>query len=182
MNFCKKCLAGFLAAAIIAIAVTGCTNGGGFLAPKAPDLNKQFTFTAVCDSLSANFTREGIGKWTVELTEPYQVQGVVFTLSGGEISASFGELSTEKIASDFGGSTIGTFVKALENGIADDGEISYDENSYTVSWNDLLLKFPQGSGAPSAFEIPSLGFKGDITDFKITGEIFKEGEDVILVD
>lgn len=183
MNILKKLSAVISAAALILI-LTGCENAGGLLAPKAPDLNKKFTFTANLDcggeNLSANFAREDTGNWKVEITEPYQIQGVTFSINGGEITAGFGELTAEKItASLFSDSEISSLVKALESSVVDlNGKVSYNQDSYTVSWQDLLLSFPTGSSAPTALEIPSKGIKGEISEFKVTGDILP-GEVVV---
>ncbi|MCM1299383.1 MAG: hypothetical protein NC203_09660 [Firmicutes bacterium] len=181
MKIFKKAIGVILAASVLTL--TGCKNSG-FLAPKAPDLNKQFTFSAALnygeEALSANFSRTDIGKWSIEITEPYQIQGVVFDINGGDITASFGGLTAEAVTPDFlSSSVVSAIVKAMESSVQDlNNEITYNDSSYTVSWQDLLLSFPEGSGAPTAVEIPSLGIRGEINDFKVTGEIVR-GEVVI---
>lgn len=181
MDIFKKGLGLILTAALLTL--TGCKSGG-FLAPKAPDLNKQFTFSAALnygdENLSADFSRTDAGKWRIELTEPYQIQGVTFDISGSDVTASFGDFTAEKVTVDFfSDSILSAIVKTVDSAVVDmNGEITYNEDSYTVSWADLLLSFPEGSGAPNAMEIPSLGIRGEITDFKVTGEIV-QGEVVI---
>lgn len=183
MNILKK-LSAVISAAALTLTLTACQSAGGLLAPKAPDLNKKFTFTASLDcggeSLSANFAREDANSWRVEITDPYRIQGVNFSINGGEITAAFRELTAENLdASLFSDSEVSALVKTLESSVVDlNGKVTYNQDSYTVSWQDLLLSFPTGSSAPTALEMPSKGIKGEISEFKITGEILP-GEVVI---
>ena len=182
MSIIKKGLGAILIAAVLTLA--GCKNAGGFLAPKAPDLNKKFAFSAALtygsETISANFAREDIGKWTVEITEPYQIQGVTFSIDGSSISASFGGLTAESVfPSSFADSELSALIRNVESAVQDtSGQVNYNEDSYTVAWPDLLLSFPNNSGAPTAVEIPSLGIKGEISEFRVIGEITR-GEVVI---
>ena len=181
MNFPKiilKCGA----AAICAAALSSC-SGQGFLAPSAPNLNKQLEMTAsvTCgdSSFTAQFVRSSIGKWQVTVTEPYEVQGVSFAYSSGAVSASFGELSAETLTADFAASPPALLISAFENTVQDNNpSVAYQQNTYTVLSGNCLLTFNQGSAAPIALELPEL--TAEITDFKITGDIFPGGADIIV--
>lgn len=183
MNFPKvilKCAAATLCAASLA----SC-SGQGFLAPPAPDLNKQFTLTAHVtggdSSFTADFSRTSAGQWKVTVTEPYEVQGVTFSYSGGSVSASFGELTAEALTADFAASPPALMIAALENTIQDStASVSYQADAYTVQSGSCTLTFAQGSAAPIAMELPNL--KAEITDFKLTGDIFPDDPDVVVVD
>lgn len=181
--------------AIGLIAAAGCTFGlltltscenGGILAPKAPDLNKQFDMTAevTCGDSSFAFTasRISVGRWKVVMNEPYEVQGVTFSYSKDGFTAALEEVGEQELTSDFGSSPIAAIVSALENAVQDpNGAVAYDDKGYKVSSGESVLSFEQGSSAPTGFEIPKEKISGRITDFAVTGEIFKDGADVAIV-
>ena len=170
------------AALLCTVSLASC-SGQSFLAPSAPDLNKRFTLTARVtsgdSSFTADFARTSIGQWQVTLTEPYEVQGVSFAYSGGSVSASFGELSADALTADFAASPPALMITAIENTVQDSAaNVTYQADTFTVQSGNCLLTFQQGSAAPIAIELPNL--KAEITDFKIMGEIFPDGADVIV--
>ena len=167
---------------LCSLALASC-SGNGLLAPSAPDLNKQFTLTATVtsgdSSFTADFTRSHVGHWQVTVTEPYEVQGVSFTYMGGSTSAAFGELTADTVTADFAASPPGLIISAFENTVQDSAAgVAYQADTYTVQSGNCLLTFQQGSAAPIALELPEL--KAEITDFRITGEIFPNGADVVV--
>ena len=179
-----KVLLKCLAAALCAVSAASC-SGQSFLAPSAPDLNKQFQMTAHVTSgdsvFTADFARTSVGQWKVTLTEPYEVQGVTFTYSGGNASASFGEFTADTLTADFVSSPPALMISALENIVQDAAaSVAYQADTFTVQSGSCLLTFTQGSAAPTAIELPNL--KAEITDFKITGDIFPDGADVVIVE
>ena len=181
MNFPKvfsKCAI----VSLCAVALASC-SGQSFLAPSAPNLNKQLEMTAnvTCgdSSFTAQFVRSSVGKWQVTVTEPYEVQGVSFVYSSGAVSASFGELSAETLTADFAASPPALLISAFENTVQDGAaSVAYQQDTYTVLSGNCLLTFNQGSAAPIALDLPEL--TAEITDFKITGDIFPGGADVIV--
>ena len=181
MNFPKAILK-CGAATLCAITFASC-SGQGFLAPSAPDLNKQFTLTAHVTSgdsdFIADFTRSGVGKWQVTLTEPYEMQGVTFTCSPGKTSATFGDLTADALTADFACSPPWLIIAALEDTVQDTAaSIAYQKDTYMVRSGNCTLTFSLDSGAPVAMELPNL--KAEISDFKITGDILSDGADVII--
>ena len=179
-NVILKCSAAMLCA----VSLASC-SGQGFLAPHAPDLNKQFTLTAHVtggdSSFTADFSRTSAGQWQVTVTEPYGVQGVTFVYSGGSVSAAFGELTADALTADFAASPPALLISAFENTVQDsEANVSYQADTYTVQSGSCTLTFAQGSAAPTAMELPNL--KAEITDFKITGDIFPGGADVMVVE
>lgn len=172
------------AATLCAVSLASC-SGQGFLAPAPPNLNKQFSLTARVtsgdSSFTADFSRTSAGQWQVTVTEPYEVQGVTFTYSGGSVSAAFGELTADALTADFAASPPALMISALENTVQDSAaNVSYQADTYTVRSGSCTLTFSQGSAAPIAMELPNL--KAEITDFKITGDIFPGGADVVVVE
>ena len=183
MNFPKAILK-CGAATLCAITLASC-SGQGFLAPSAPDLNKQFTLTAhvTCgdSDFTADFTRSNTGKWQVTLTEPYEVQGVTFTYSAGKVSAGYGNLTADALTADFADSPPGLIISAFEDTVQDSSpSTSYQKEAYIVRSGSCTLTFAQDSGAPILMELPNL--KAEISDFKITGDILPEKSDVIIVE
>ena len=181
MNFPKlayKCAAAILCA----VSLASC-SGQSFLTPSAPNLNKQLAltahFTSGDSSFTADFVRTSVGKWQVTVTEPYEVQGVTFTYSGGNASASFGDFSADTLTADFAASPPALIISALENTVQDNAaNVTYQADTYTVQSGSCTLTFPQGSAAPVAIELPEL--KAEISNFKVTGEIFPDDVDVIV--
>lgn len=168
---------------LCAATLASCSGQSGFLAPSAPNLNKQFTLTAHVtsgdSSFTADFSRTSVGKWQVTVTEPYGVQGVSFAYSGGSAAASFGEFSADALTADFAASPPALMISALEDTVQDTAAaVTYQSDTYTVQSGSCLLNFRQGSAAPIAMELPNL--KAEITDFKITGELFSGEADVIF--
>lgn len=183
MNFPKAILK-CGAATLCAITLASC-SGQGFLAPSAPDLNKQFTLTARVTSgdsaFTADFTRSNAGKWQITFTEPYEVQGITFNYSSGSASATFGDLTADALTADFVASPPGLIISAFEDTVQDSNpSISYQKDAYTVRSGSCTLTFAQDSGAPIAVELPNL--KAEISDFKITGDILPGKSDVIVVE
>ena len=180
LNVLLKCTAAMLCA----VSLASC-SGQSFLAPSAPDLNKQFQMTAHVTSgdsvFTADFARSNVGQWQVTITEPYEVQGVSFTCSGGKVSASFGEFSADSLTADFAASPPALMISAIENTVQDSAaSVAFQSDTFTVQSGNCLLTFQQGSAAPTAIDLPNL--KAEITDFKITGDIFPNGADVIVVE
>lgn len=181
MKFSKvilKCLAALLCA----VSLASC-SGNGLLSPSVPNLNKQLALTARITtdggSFTADFARSNIGKWQVTLTEPYEVQGISFTCDQGSFSASLGDLTADVLTADFAASPPALIISAFENAVKDSAAaVSYQKETFTVQSGDCTLTFRQGSPAPIAMELPTL--KVEITDFRITGEIFPEGADVVV--
>lgn len=181
--------------AIKLIAALGCTVGlltltacdnGGILAPKAPDLNKQFDMTAEVTwgdgSFAFTASRVSVGRWKVVMNEPYEVQGVTFGYSKDGFTAALEEVGEQGLTSDFGSSPIAVMIGALENAVQDsNAAVTYFDGGYKVSSGDGVLSFEQGNSAPVSFEIPKEKISGRITDFTVTGEIFKDGADVAIV-
>ena len=172
------------AALLCAVSLASC-SGQSFLAPSAPNLNKQFQMTARVTSgdstFTADFSRTSVGRWQVTVTEPYEVQGVTFTCSGGNASASFGEFSADTLTADFAASPPALMISAMENTVQDGAaNVAYQSDTFTVQSGNCLLTFQHGSAAPIAMELPNL--KAEITDFRITGDIFPDGADVIVVE
>ena len=183
MNFPKAILK-CGAATLCAVTLASC-SGQGFLAPSAPDLNKQFTLTAHVTSgdsdFTADFTRSNTGKWQVTLTEPYEVQGVTFTYSAGKASAGYGDLTADALTADFAASPPGLIISAFEDTVQDSAaSTAYQKDTYMVRSGSCTLTFAQDSGAPILMELPNL--KAEISDFKITGDILPEKSDVIIVE
>lgn len=176
----------FSAAALIAaLSLTAC-EGQNLLAPKPPELNKLFKFSAniTCDTggFSALFSRIAIGSWEVTVTEPYELQGITFTYTKGNAGASLDGLTAEALTSEFSSSPVACIAEALENAVQDGmASVVYADNSYTVHSGDTVLSFPQGSNVPGGFEIADKQIKGEITEFNVIEEIFKDGADVVLV-
>lgn len=167
------------------LALTACENGG-ILAPKAPDLNKQFEMTAEVVWGDSSFTvmasRVFLGKWRVVLNEPYEVQGVTFDYSKDGFTAALEGVGDEVLTSDFSSSPIAAMIDALENAVQDsNAAVTYLDGGYRVSSGDCVLSFEQGSSAPVGFEIPKEKISVRITDFTIKGDIFKDGADVVII-
>lgn len=176
-----------LTAAAIAgmISLTAC-EGQNLLAPKPPNLNKLFNFTASVTGnegeFSALFTRNAVGSWEITVTEPYELQGVTFSYAKGEVTASLDGLSAAPSMSELSGSPIVYITDALEAAVQDGmASVVYGDNSYAVNSGSTVLYFEQGSGTPKAFEISDKQIKGEISEFNITEEIFKDGADVVLL-
>lgn len=170
---------------IAALSLTAC-EGQNLLAPKPPELNKLFKFSAniTCGTggFSALFSRTAIGSWEVTVTEPYELQGITFTYTKGNAGASLDGLTAEALTSEFSYSPVACIAEALENAVQDGmASVVYADNSYTVHSGGTVLSFPQGSNVPGGFEIADKQIKGEITEFNIIEEIFKDGADVVLV-
>lgn len=187
MKFLKKITqcAAAMGCLIGLLTLTACKNGG-ILAPKTPDLNKQFDLTAevVWDDgeFSLTASRISVGRWKVVLNEPYEVQGVEFGYSKDGFTAAFGGIGEESLISDFAGSPIAVMIDALENAVQDsNAAVAYLDGEYRISSGECVLSFPQGSASPMGFEIPKEKISGKITDFKVIGDIFKDGADVVIV-
>lgn len=181
----KKFLLLITAAGLI-FSLTAC-EGQSILTPKPPDLNKNFEFTAdiTCgdQEFSAWFGRNGVGKWQAALTQPYEVQGVNFTYNKGTAAASFEGITIDNLNEDFSSSPICAIITELENAVQDiNAAVIYKDGGYTVQTGNTVLSFAQGTAQPESFEISSEGIKGTVTDFKITGEIFEGGADIVLVN
>ena len=172
---------------VCALVLAACGSNGGILAPKAPDLNKLFTFTANitegAQSYAAELSRTDIGTWKITFSEPYQLQGVCFVYSGDKVSASYDGLSADSLTDDFSASPVAVMVRALETAVQNQSaNVKYNENGFTVQSGDCVLYFPQGESKPAKFEISSEKIFGEITEFKFNDELFKNGEDVVLVE
>ena len=183
-NVFKKLI---LTSAALAAAVffTAC-EGQSFLAPKPPDLNKLFNFTASISTekgdFSALFSRTAIGSWEITVTEPYELQGISFSYAKGTAAASLGELNVEALTSEFSFSPVASIAEALENAVQDGGaSVIYGDGVYTLQSGGTVLSFLQGSGVPNGFEISEKRIKGEITEFNVTEDIFKDAADVVLV-
>lgn len=179
-----KCVAA-VGCAVGLLSLTSCENGG-ILAPKAPDLNKQFDMTAEAawgdSSFAFTASRISVGRWKVVMNEPYEVQGVTFGCSKDGFTASVDGMSEETLTSDFVRSPIAVMIGALEDAVQDsNAAVSYQDGGYRVSSGEGVLSFEQGSSAPVGFEIPKEKISCKITDFTVTGEIFKDGADVVIV-
>ncbi|MCM1054629.1 MAG: hypothetical protein NC394_03815 [Bacteroides sp.] len=184
MNKIKKALA----AAFAFITVLTFTSCGAqkLLSPKPPDLNKLFTFSANvscgASSFSALFSRAAIGCWEVTVTEPYELQGITFTYTKGKAGASLDGLAAETLTSDFSSSPVACIAEALENAVQDGlASVVYEDGSYSVHSGGTVMTFPQGSSSPNGFELTEKRIKGEITEFNVVEEIFKDGADVVLV-
>lgn len=186
MSICTLKKIALTAAAVIgAISLTAC-EGQNLLAPKPPNLNKLFSFTAsvTCETgdFSALFSRTAIGNWDVTITEPYELQGISFSYTKNGIKASLDELSAEPPVTEFSGSPVTYIADALEAAVQDGtASVVYGDGSFAVNAGDTVMYFEQGSGVPNAFEITSKQIKGEISEFNITEEIFKDGADVVLM-
>lgn len=174
------------AAAIIgAISFTAC-EGQNILAPKPPNLNKLFNFTAsvTCEKgdFSALFSRTAIGSWDITVTEPYELQGITFSYTKNGVTANLYDLSAEPTATEFSGSPITYIADALEAAVQDGtASVVYGDGSFAVNAGETVMYFEQGSGVPNAFEIPAKQIKCEISEFNIADEIFKDGADVVLI-
>lgn len=184
MGFFKKIF--FVSAAVISALSLSACEGQNLLTPKAPELNKLFNFSAnvICDSgnFSAAFKRTAIGEWEVVMTEPYELQGIVFSYSKGAVNASLEDLNAESLTKDFADSPVVSIIEGLESAVQDGGaSVIYGSDNYTVNSKGAVMSFPQGSGVPNGFEISEKRIKGEITEFSITDEVFKDGAEVVLV-
>ena len=84
--------------------------------------------------------------------------------------------------SELSGSPVVHITDALEAAVQDGmASVVYGDNSYAVNSGGTVLYFEQGSGTPKAFEISDKQIKGEISEFNITEEIFKDGADVVLL-
>lgn len=187
MNLFKKAIKCIAAVGCVIglLTLTGCENGG-ILAPKAPDLNKKFDMTAAVVWEDSNFvvtaSRTSVGRWKVTLNEPYEVQGVTFSCSKDGFTAALDGVGEEGLISDFGSSPIAVMIGALEDAVQDsNAAVTYLDGEYRISSGDCVLSFEQGSAAPVGFEIPKEKISGKITDFAVTGDIFQDGADVVIV-
>lgn len=181
----RKFLSAISAAGLI-LSLTAC-EGQNILAPKPPDLDKTFEFTAdiACgdSEFSAWFGRTGVGKWQAALTQPYEIQGINFTFDRGTAAASFEGMTVDTLTEDFALSPICGLITELEKAVQDaNAAVIYGDGGYSVQTGNTVMSFEQGKAEPNAFEIASEGIKGTITDFKVTGEIFEEGADVVFVN
>lgn len=170
-----------------ALVLVACGSNGGILAPKAPNLNKTFTMTAKItqgeESCTADLSRTEVGKWKITFSEPYQLQGVNFIYSKDGVSASYDGLSVESLTEDFSSSPTAATIKALENLVQDgNAAVKYNENGFTVQSGDCIMSFPKGESKPDKFEISNEKIFGEITDFQFNDDLFKEGQDVIIVE
>ncbi len=168
-----------------ALTLTAC-EGQNLLSPKPPELNKLFTFSASisCDTgnFSALFTRSAMGSWDITLTEPYELQGITFSRGKDGAKASLADLSAESLANEFSNSPLTYITDSLESAVQNgNASVVYGDQSYAVNSGDTVIYFQQGSAVPCAFEIPEKQIKGEITEFNITGEIFRDGADVALM-
>lgn len=183
MKFSKALiLAAFSAAAALTFSACG---AGGLLSPKAPELNKKFEMTAevTCgnSSFTANFSRLNVGSWEVTVTDPYEVQGLSFAYSGGTASASFDGIAAEQLTDDFASSPAGKVISAVENAVQDKtASVSFSDDGLIVQSGECIMAFSEGSSVPSALDLPQSRISAKITDFKVTGEIFPDGVDVIV--
>ena len=181
MKFSKALiLAAFSATAALTFSACG---AGGLLSPKAPELNKKFEMTAevTCgdSSFTANFSRLNVGSWEVTVTDPYEVQGLSFAYSGGTASASFDGIAAEQLTADFASSPAGKVISAVENAVQDKtASVSFSD--LIVQSGECIMAFSEGSSVPSALDLPQSRISAKITDFKVTGEIFPDGVDVIV--
>lgn len=176
-----------LTAAAIAglFTMTACENQN-ILAPKPPNLNKLFNFTAsvTCEtsSFSALFSRTAVGSWDITITEPYEIQGISFSCSKNGTEASFYELTAAPSTSDFSNSPLTYIADSLETAVQNSSaSVIYGDSGFAVNAGDTILYFEQGSAVPKAFEITDKQIKAEISEFNITEEIFKDGADVVLV-
>ncbi len=184
MNFFQKIIR-CTVVSVCALALAAC-GSNGILAPKAPNLNKQLEMTAdvSCgdDNFSISLSRNAIGKWQAVLLEPYEVQGIGFNYSRGEVSASLEGISAEKLTSDFDSSPLGIIISSLENALQDNnGTVTYADGGYTVRSGDCILAFEQGSAAPISIEISKARISAKVRDFTVKGDILKDDPDVMLV-
>lgn len=171
---------------VCALILAACGSNGGILAPKAPDLNKLFTFSAKItegeQSYTAELSRTEIGKWKVVFSEPYQLQGVGFIYSGDKVSASYDGLSADSLTDDFSASPVAVIVRAMESAVQNQSpSVKYNEDGFTLQSGDCILFFPQGESKPARFEIPAEKIFGEITDFKFNDDLFKNGEDIVYI-
>lgn len=172
---------------ICVLALAACGSNGGILAPKPPDMNKLFTFTAKItqgeQSCAVQLDRTGEGKWQITFAEPYALQSVSFTYSKEGVSASYDGVSVQSITDDFSSSFIAVMVRALESAVQDgNGAVRYNENGFTVQSGECILSFPKNSDKPDKFEIAKEKILGEITDFRYNGELSSGGADVIVVE
>ena len=178
----KKVILKCVTALLCALSLASC-SGQGLLAPSVPDLNKQLKLTARVETgnstFTAEFSRTAVGKWQVIITEPYEVQGISFTYSGGSASAAFGELSADLLTADFAASPPALMISAIENAVQDAApQITYQQDALTLKSGDCTVTFQQGT--PTGLEL--LGLTAEITDFAVVGEISAGGVDVVLVE
>lgn len=169
----------------LALILSAC-GSGGILAPKAPDLNKQFEMTADVvwkdGSFSVTMTRISAGRWQAVMNEPYEVQGVTFAYSKDGAAAELDGIGADSLTSDFCFSPVAVIIDAVEGVIRDTGAaVNYLDGGYRVSSGDCIIAFEQGSSAPVGFEIPKEKISGKISSFTVTGELFKDGADVVVV-
>ncbi len=168
-----------------ALTLTAC-EGQNILSPKPPDLNKLFTFSASisCETgnFSALFTRTAMGSWDITLTEPYELQGITFSRTGDGVNASLDNLSAKVLSDGYSNSPLTFITDSIESAVRDSSaSVVYGDQSYAVNSGDTVMYFQQGSAVPSAFEIPEKQIKGEISEFSVMGEIFRDGADVVLM-
>ena len=168
-----------------ALTLTAC-EGQNLLSPKPPDLNKLFTFSASisCETgnFSALFTRTAMGSWDITLTEPYELQGITFSRTKEGVKASLENLSAKSLTSEFSDSPLTFITDSIESAVQNgNASVVYGDQSYAVNSGNTVMYFQQGSAVPEAFEIPEKQIKGEISEFNITGEIFRDGADVVLM-
>lgn len=184
----------FLQKAVRCAAVTACIltfsacgSNGGILAPKAPDLNKQFEMSAdvVCgeDNYSVTLARTSVGRWSMVINEPYELQGIELVFSAEKTSAKLDGAEIERLSQDFSKSSISAMITALENAVLDrNGTMGYLDGGYNVTSGDCILSFEQGSASPSSFDIPKEKISGKVNKFTVTGEIFKNGAEAVVIE
>lgn len=186
MNNFKKIISVVLAAllSVFSLLLSGCE--GSLISSKAPDMNKQFEMIAKITCESGNFTvrfsRSGIGKWRAYVLEPYEVEGVSFVYDSVN-SASMGELQAEALTADFLFSPPAIFIRSAEKVILDaNAAVRYNDSGFTVTSGDVILSFAQNGSAPDKIEIANEKITAEISEFQITGEIFGDNEDVVLIN
>jgi hypothetical protein len=148
----------FFAAVLTTISLAGVLAGCSMTA-FTPDLNKGYRMTADITygdiSARANIARNYAGEWSATFTEPYSLNGVLWTYSGGVLTTGYDGVAAANTAD-----AVGTqMLSALENAVAGEDEnrhVSSNGGDIAVTGDNYTLLVDRASGTPAALSMPGV--------------------------
>ena len=156
--------------------ISGCS--GSFIAPKAPDMNKCYTMTAVISTddaeYTATLTRTSVNCWEIVFAEPFSLSGMKIFYENGDLSASLDSDEAVPSAEIWAKSAIYSIINALESASLPDGKetVTLLDGVLQVAAIDYTLVFDNAASALTAIRCENGSISAEISDYTVTAEAF----------
>ena len=141
-----------LSSIILCFSLAAC-SGPSTINPERLKIDKAYSFNA--DIKYGDFSAEGVlerksaGVWTITLSEPFALQGVVMTYEQGTLTAYFESLPTPQVLPELenkSNSVIELIVGAFENAINGEGREA-------ISFGDKVKISSRAGNPPKPYEL-----------------------------